>query len=63
MTRKKIKPWITLKFDVIPNLMVCDRCGSTRELHLPAAIDNVTRQMEAFSESHKSCKETTCHQT
>ena len=54
---KKIPKWIIFKFDIKPNVFMCDRCGATREAHLPAAVSDFTRQAEAFSESHKYCKE------
>ena len=53
---KKIPKWITLKYDVTPNVFVCERCHTVREVHLPAAIDDVVKQSEAFAESHKYCK-------
>jgi len=54
---KKIPEWILIKYDVKPPLFSCSRCGATRELHLPAAIDDFAKQSEAFAESHRNCKE------
>lgn len=54
---KKIPKWIFIKYDRKPNCFYCERCGATRESHLPAPIDDVAKQAEAFSESHKFCKD------
>ena len=32
---KKIPDWIKLKYDVQPNVFECERCGKTRQVHLP----------------------------
>ncbi len=53
----KYPDWIKLKHDVQPNVFRCDRCGEERELHLPAAVEDVLSQGKAFTESHKYCKE------
>uniref|UniRef100_A0A6M3IM62 Uncharacterized protein n=1 Tax=viral metagenome TaxID=1070528 RepID=A0A6M3IM62_9ZZZZ len=57
MSKKKIPDWIKLKYDVQPPVFECERCGVTRELHLPAAIDDALKQGQAFAESHKFCQE------
>ena len=58
---KKIPRWIFLKYDQDPNYFLCKCCGGTRPVHLPAAIDDVVKQSEAFAESHKYCnKEKKC---
>ena len=56
MGRKKIPDWIKLKYDVQPPVFMCERCGATRECHLPAAVDDVVKQGYAFADSHKYCK-------
>jgi len=52
----KIPDWIIIKYDVQPPVLVCERCSETRELHLPAAVDDVVKQAQAFAEGHKFCK-------
>ena len=54
---KKIPSWIILKYDSDPNYYKCERCEAVREVHLPAPIDDVIKQAQAFAESHKYCKE------
>nr|MBC8360908.1 hypothetical protein [Candidatus Desulfatibia profunda] len=54
---KKIPKWITLKYDITPNVFECERCGEKREVYLPAAIDDFVLQGQAFAETHKYCKE------
>jgi len=54
---KKIPEWIIVKYNVRPQIFYCSRCGGSRELHLPAPIDDFVKQAEAFAESHKYCKE------
>ena len=56
MTKKLLK-WVHIKYDVTPPVLECARCQHTREFHLPASIDDVAKQSEAFCESHKKCKE------
>lgn len=34
----------------------CSRCGATRGIVVPCAVKDFTGQMQAFAESHKSCK-------
>ncbi|MFH1863780.1 MAG: hypothetical protein ABIJ85_02650 [bacterium] len=53
----KIPSWIVLKYDVIPNVFECERCGEKREIRLPAAIDDFVLQGRAFAKTHKYCKE------
>lgn len=54
---KKISGWIFIKYDVKPALFNCSKCGANRELHLPASISDVSKQAEAFAESHRFCTE------
>jgi hypothetical protein len=56
MRKTKIPAWINVKCDVQPPLLKCERCGETRDIHIPAAMDDFIKQGEAFSESHKYCK-------
>ncbi|HEX9970642.1 MAG TPA: hypothetical protein VGD14_01090 [bacterium] len=56
---KRIPLWIKIKYFCKPPLFVCDRCGDTRELHLPDSIDGAVKQGEAFTETHKYCRENT----
>lgn len=54
----KIPAWIYVKYDVQPPIFLCERCGQTRPVHLPAGIgDDAQKQAEAFAEGHKYCKE------
>jgi len=55
--RKRMPLWIKIKYFCKPPLFVCDRCGATRELHLPDSIDGAIKQGEAFTASHKYCRE------
>ncbi|NUN52201.1 MAG: hypothetical protein HUU06_05360 [Planctomycetaceae bacterium] len=55
--RKKSPDWLVLDYAVQPPLLTCRRCGATRTLHLPAAVDDVVLQTEAFGKSHLYCKE------
>jgi len=52
---KKLPTWIVLKGNIPPQFK-CERCGDTRPVYLPAAIDDVLKQGQAFAESHKYCK-------
>lgn len=56
MTKKLLK-WVNIRYDVTPPVLECVRCKGTREFHLPASIDDVVKQSEAFCESHKKCKD------
>ena len=47
---------IILDYTNDPSEFVCVNCGAKRQLHLPAAINDVVRQAEAFVETHKHCK-------
>jgi hypothetical protein len=53
---KKITKHIKLDYSKRPNEFFCENCGGRRELHLPALIDDVVKQGEAFAESHRYCK-------
>ncbi len=53
---KKIPAWIYIKYDKQPAYFLCERCKSEREVHMPAAIDDVLKQSEAFAETHRICK-------
>jgi hypothetical protein len=53
---KKIPKYIYLDYSKQPSKMVCKHCGESRELHLPALIDDALKQAQAFAESHKMCK-------
>lgn len=55
MTKKLLK-WVHIKYDVTPPVLECARCQHTREFHLPASIDDVAKQSEAFCANHKYCK-------
>lgn len=52
----KIPKHILLDYSTQPNQMVCDICKQRRNLHLPGSISDISKQFEAFSESHKHCK-------
>jgi hypothetical protein len=54
---KKIPEHIILDYSEKPPKFICVYCGATRELRLPAMIDDVVRQHEAFAGSHKYCKQ------
>ena len=53
---KKIPKYIILDYSKQPSEFVCENCGERRQIHLPAVIDDVVKQGEAFAESHKYCK-------
>jgi len=53
----KIPNWIFLEAKIQPPRFKCDRCGAGREVHLPAPIEDFKKQGQAFTESHKYCKE------
>lgn len=53
----KLRPWIIIDTSVNPAVFRCTRCGAKRPMHLPAAITDWIKQGEAFTESHKFCKE------
>ena len=54
---KNIPEHIILDYNKQPTMMICKNCGEKRELHLPALVDDVIKQAQAFGESHKDCKE------
>lgn len=35
--------------------MECERCGFTQALKMPAPIDSILSEMDAFIEAHKAC--------
>jgi hypothetical protein len=47
---------IVLDYSKDLNELVCKNCGDRRPLYLPASINDVVKQGEAFAESHKYCK-------
>ena len=53
---EKIPVHIILDYRKFPNELHCVNCGASRELHLPAPISDVSKQAEAFTESHRFCK-------
>jgi len=53
---KRYPKYIVLDYSKQPPEFVCEKCGEKRELHLPAAIDDVVKQGEAFAISHQYCK-------
>lgn len=53
---KKIPKHIMLDYSKTPCEHLCMNCGDRRPLHLPASIDDVIKQFEAFAESHRHCK-------
>jgi hypothetical protein len=57
MGKKRMPDWIVVKYDVFP-VFLCERCGETCPVHLPAAVDDFLMQGKAFSESHRFCKAT-----
>ena len=52
----KIAKWIVIDYQQEPSRFRCERCGEDRAIHFPCAVDDFTKQGEAFSESHKFCK-------
>jgi hypothetical protein len=52
---KKIPKHIILNHEIQPPVFQCTICGITRAVHLPAAVDDFLKQIEAFAESHKYC--------
>jgi hypothetical protein len=49
--QREIPEWIMIR----GNQLICDRCGATRPLHLPAAFDDAIMQGRAFSLAHERC--------
>ena len=37
------------------NNVICRRCKKTRVIVLPASVNDVVLQMQAFGESHRNC--------
>ena len=53
---KRIPKHIILDYNKQPSEFVCENCGARRTVFLPAATEDILKQGEAFSESHKFCK-------
>lgn len=55
MTKKH--EWIFLKYDVQPNLMICERCGEKVLAPMPCKISTAIEMFKGFAKAHKKCKE------
>lgn len=52
----KIKEWIVIDATKQPPILKCKRCGKERKIHLPATVEDFSKQAEAFGETHRICK-------
>lgn len=50
--------WIVLKYNVTPNLMLCERCKKTYPIHMPCSIGMAVAMNNQFIKEHKNCSET-----
>lgn len=50
-------PWLKIDFRQTPNLLRCERCGTTSELPTRAQPSVLTAATEAFRDAHKDCQE------
>lgn len=55
--RKKLPTWILLDYSQQPPRFRCGRCDATRVLQLPALVEDVGLQADAFAEGHRGCAE------
>ncbi len=55
MTRE-VEEWIFLKYDVQPNLFICERCGDTFPIQTPCSGKMMIAVGDAFNKQHKRCK-------
>lgn len=53
--RTKMPQWILLDYSQQPPRFRCGRCDVTRELHLPAVVEDFSLQGEAFAAGHRGC--------
>lgn len=57
MTTTTKYPWIIIKYDVNPNIMICERCK--KEQSFPEgtmSINFMIGIMDLFAKIHKKCK-------
>jgi hypothetical protein len=54
MTTGTKYPWIVVRTGW---LLMCQRCGDTYQIGLPASFDMMEANLEAFGKSHKNCKD------
>ena len=47
--------WIFLKYDVQPNLFICERCGDSFPIQTPCSSKMMIAVGEAFTKQHKRC--------
>jgi hypothetical protein len=48
--------WVFLKYDVQPNLFVCERCGDSFPIKTPCSAKMMIAVGDAFMKQHKHCK-------
>jgi hypothetical protein len=54
---KKKCDWLFLKFDVIPNVLLCTRCKETFEVPSRMSFNLMNALFKGFEKDHKNCKE------
>jgi hypothetical protein len=55
--RKKKYDWIVLKYDVHPNLLICERCNKNFTMPSePISFGMIMAIMNTFAKEHKRCK-------
>jgi len=57
LKKKGLRDWIVIDASKKPPVFKCMRCGGTREIFLPAPLEDFAKQGEAFNEAHKRCIE------
>ena len=48
--------WIVIKYDEIPNKIICERCGAEAISPTPCRITDAISMWDAFKDNHKKCK-------
>lgn len=47
--------WIKIEYDVQPPILICELCGSTEKVILPAPINKFIERSNRFAVKHKDC--------
>ena len=48
--------WLVIKYDVQPNVFLCERCNMTYAFSTPCSFKMLDSMMTAFISDHKKCK-------